>query len=67
MLSGALSNGLVYFAEKLNLRAANEYIYLKQSDCLRINNEDDAERFLELMVSEDPSSLLYDSLFMCDT
>ncbi|KAJ6849255.1 putative myosin-1 isoform X1 [Iris pallida] len=35
--------------EKLNLKAADEYEYLKQSDCLRISCVDDAQRFHMLM------------------
>lgn len=57
-----LFNALVYFADKLNLKSANEYEYLKQSDCLRINDEEDAERFHELMVSREP--FLRATLFM---
>ncbi|XP_008805849.2 myosin-1-like [Phoenix dactylifera] len=34
--------------EKLNLKAANNYEYLKQSDCLRIDDVDDALRFHRL-------------------
>ncbi|XP_010922002.1 myosin-1 [Elaeis guineensis] len=34
--------------EKLNLKAANNYEYLKQSDCLIIDNVDDALRFHKL-------------------
>lgn len=35
--------------ERLNLKAANEYEYLKQSDCLTIDDVDDAQRFHILM------------------
>ncbi|KAG1338425.1 Myosin-1 [Cocos nucifera] len=38
----------IQFTEKLNLKAANNYEYLKQSDCLRIDNVDDALRFHKL-------------------
>ena len=36
------------------MKAANEYEYLKQSDCLRINDVDDAQRFHDLMVFHSP-------------
>ncbi|XP_020244632.1 myosin-1-like isoform X2 [Asparagus officinalis] len=35
--------------EKLNLKAAHEYQYLKQSECVITDNIDDAKRFHELM------------------
>jgi hypothetical protein len=37
-------------AEKLLLRDADYYNYLKQSACLRINGVDDAKRFSSLLV-----------------
>ncbi|XP_017701265.2 myosin-1-like isoform X1 [Phoenix dactylifera] len=39
--------------EHLNLKAASEYEYLKQSDCLRIDDVDDAQRFQILMQALD--------------
>lgn len=41
----------IILAERLNLKEANEYEYLKQSDCLTIVDVDDARRFHILMVS----------------
>ncbi|XP_020257832.1 myosin-2-like [Asparagus officinalis] len=35
----------IHLKEKLNLKAANEYEYLKQSNCLTITDIDDAKRF----------------------
>jgi len=37
-------------AERLNLRAASEYKYLNQSDCMTIDGVDDAKKFHRLMV-----------------
>ena len=37
-------------AERLNLRAASEYKYLNQSDCMTIDGVDDAKKFQRLMV-----------------
>ncbi|XP_065019479.1 myosin-1-like isoform X2 [Musa acuminata AAA Group] len=39
--------------EELNLKAAYKYEYLKQSDCLTIDNVDDAKRFHVLMEALD--------------
>ncbi|KAB1995546.1 hypothetical protein ES319_D13G168700v1 [Gossypium barbadense] len=39
--------------ERLNLKMANEYNYLAQSDCLVINGVDDAQRFLKFMETLD--------------
>eukprot|EP01018_Ginkgo_biloba_P030758 Gb_31403 [translate_table: standard] len=39
------SNLFLHDAERLNLRPAEEYHYLNQSDCLTINEVNDAERF----------------------
>lgn len=49
------------YAEELNLKAAYKYEYLKQSDCLTIDNVDDAKRFHVLMVnfSSSPRPILY--------
>ncbi|CAN6453397.1 unnamed protein product [Victoria cruziana] len=35
--------------ERLNLKAASEYSYLNQSDCLKIDNVDDAQQFCMLL------------------
>ncbi|KAG0469889.1 hypothetical protein HPP92_016589 [Vanilla planifolia] len=37
------------FKDKFNLKAANEYTYLNQSDCLSVSDVDDAQRFHTLM------------------
>lgn len=37
-------------AEKLNLKTANEYKYLRQSNCYTISGVDDAEQFRVVMV-----------------
>ncbi|KAI4366093.1 hypothetical protein MLD38_022015 [Melastoma candidum] len=42
-----------YLREKLNLRHADEYYYLKQSNCLLIAGVDDAERFQMLLEALD--------------
>ncbi|XP_022717027.1 LOW QUALITY PROTEIN: myosin-2 [Durio zibethinus] len=39
--------------ERLNLKMANEYNYLAQSDCLVINGVDDAQKFHKLMEALD--------------
>ncbi|KAF7822772.1 myosin-2 isoform X1 [Senna tora] len=39
--------------ERLNLKAANEYKYLNQSDCMTIDGVDDAKRFNKLMKALD--------------
>ncbi|XP_020095409.1 myosin-1 [Ananas comosus] len=39
----------LFLKEKLNLKAASKYEYLKQSDCLTIDAVDDAKRFHMLM------------------
>lgn len=41
---------LVFFAERLSLRAATEYKYLNQSDCITIAGVDDAKKFHQLVV-----------------
>lgn len=38
------------YAEKLNLKVASEYNYLKQSGCLTIDGVDDAKKFQMLLV-----------------
>ncbi|KAF6167645.1 hypothetical protein GIB67_031228 [Kingdonia uniflora] len=40
-------------ADKLNIKIANEYYYLKQSNCLTIDEVDDAQRFHILMEALD--------------
>jgi len=39
--------------EKLNLRKADGYKYLKQSNCFSVAGVDDAERFHSVMVIKD--------------
>lgn len=39
-----------FFAERLNLKVANDYNYLNQSECLTIDAVDDAQNFHKLMV-----------------
>lgn len=39
-----------FFAERLNLKVANDYNYLNQSECLTIDGVDDAQNFHNLMV-----------------
>lgn len=41
---------LVSFAERLSLRAAMEYKYLNQSDCITVAGVDDAKNFHQLVV-----------------
>nr|XP_010905572.2 myosin-1 isoform X1 [Elaeis guineensis] len=43
----------LHLKEQLKLKAANEYKYLKQSDCVRIDDVDDAQRFQMLMQALD--------------
>jgi len=38
------------FAERLKIKAASEYNYLNQSNCLTIDRTDDAQKFHKLMV-----------------
>lgn len=40
----------VFSAEKLNLRNANEFKYLNQSNCFTVSGVDDAEQFRVVMV-----------------
>lgn len=49
---------LFFCAEKLNLRAASEYKYLNQSDCMTIDGVDDAKKFHRLQVYCLPVHLL---------
>ncbi|XP_077254052.1 myosin-2-like isoform X2 [Tasmannia lanceolata] len=42
-----------FLKERLNLKAASEYEYLKQSDCLTIDDVDDAQKFHFLMEALD--------------
>lgn len=41
----------VLYAEKLNLKNADEFKYLRQSNCYTISGVDDAEQFRVVMVS----------------
>jgi hypothetical protein len=41
---------LFSYAERLNLRAAHEYKYLNQSDCMTVGGIDDAKKFHQLKV-----------------
>ncbi|KAF9611830.1 hypothetical protein IFM89_035815 [Coptis chinensis] len=49
-----------YLKERLNLKMAGEYHYLKQSDCLTVNDVDDARRFHLLMEALDIVQLCKD-------
>lgn len=42
---------MVLLAERLNLKAASEYNYLNQSNCLTIDRIDDVQKFQKLMVT----------------
>ena len=41
---------MILYAEKLKLKAASEYNYLNQSNCLTIDRIDDSQKFHKLMV-----------------
>ena len=42
---------MILYAEKLKLKAASEYNYLNQSNCLTIDRIDDSQKFHKLMVT----------------
>ncbi|WOL04874.1 myosin-1-like [Canna indica] len=48
-----LEKSVYEIPDELNLKAADEYEYLKQSNCLTIDNVDDAQRFHILMEALD--------------
>lgn len=50
-------------AEKLNLRSAGDYYYLKQSNCLIIDGIDDAKQFHILLVSCITGGRLFSTIF----
>ena len=54
---------ILFFSERLNLRAVCEYKYLVQSDCTSIDDADDAKNFPQLKVYPLTVSLLYSKLF----
>ena len=53
-------------AEKLSLKRASDYNYLKQSNCLKINGVDDSKKFtvLVVMLLENPNNFTNQS---CDS
>ncbi|XP_008800396.2 myosin-1-like [Phoenix dactylifera] len=46
-----------HLKEQLKLKTANEYEYLKQSDCMRIDDVDDVQRFQMLMQALDTAQI----------
>lgn len=52
LLSHAKICFMFSFTDKLNIKMASEYHYLNQSNCLAIDDVDDARKFHVLMVTK---------------